>query len=405
MFRLNIQQLKSNPNFWLWIVFFLVITFGSSLTLFVGRNQDMEMRENLIVYAKTIEQSIDWQPFSAVLNTNPELLKPNDLKSLDVQLNNACKANKNCHFIYLLYSENAIKNQYQHINFLLDASPQPASEISHLGDSFFEATEGLKNAMSTKTALVEGPLTDRWGTWVTASVPLTTTQHTNNFVMLSVDVAATSWNKKILNKMLTPFVFTLFFLVILGLLMLLNNRREQAVNKILNLTSQLTQLVNHDPLTGLPNRRLLEDRLDQDLKAANRSGDIVAVFFLDLDHFKVINDTYGHLVGDQLLKDVAARLKLLLRSKDTVARIGGDEFIILLPKVMDEFKAKATAEKIMHGLASTFNIGNNVLLLKVSIGVAFYPQHGVSSEEIIKCADDAMYIAKRHGRNCFEVYS
>ena len=82
MFRLNIQQLKSNPNFWLWIVFFLVITFGSSLTLFVGRTQDMEMRENLIVYAKTIEQSIDWQPFSAVLNTNPELLKPNDLKKL-----------------------------------------------------------------------------------------------------------------------------------------------------------------------------------------------------------------------------------------------------------------------------------------------------------------------------------
>ena len=277
--QFNFQQLKLRPNFWLWVIFFLVVVFGFLLTLCVGKAQDIEMRENLIVYAKTIEQSIDWQPFSVVLNTNPELLKPSDLKNLEVQLNSACKANKNCHFIYLLYGENSNRNQHQHVNFLLDASPQQASEISHLGDLFFEATDGLKNAMSEKTALVEGPVIDRWGTWVTASVPLTTTRHTNNFVMLSVDVAVTGWNKKILIKMLTPFAFTLSFLGILSLLMTLNNRREQAVNKILDSTSQIAQLVNHDPLTGLPNRRLLEDRLDQALKAADRSEDNVAVFY------------------------------------------------------------------------------------------------------------------------------
>ena len=189
--QFNFQQLKLRPNFWLWVIFFLVVVFGFLLTLSVGKAQDIEMRENLIVYAKTIEQSIDWQPFSVVLNTNPELLKPSDLKNLEVQLNSACKANKNCHFIYLLYGESSNRNQHQHVNFLLDASPQQASEISHLGDLFFEATDGLKNAMSDKTALVEGPVRDRWGTWVTASVPLTTTRHTNNFVMLSVDVAVT----------------------------------------------------------------------------------------------------------------------------------------------------------------------------------------------------------------------
>ena len=403
--QFNFQQLKLRPNFWLWVIFFLVVVFGFLLTLCVGKAQDIEMRENLIVYAKTIEQTIDWQPFSVVLNTNPELLKPSDLKNLEVQLNSACKANKNCHFIYLLYGESSNRNQHQHVNFLLDASPQQASEISHLGDLFFEATDGLKNAMSEKTALVEGPVIDRWGTWVTASVPLTTTRHTNNFVMLSVDVAVTGWNKKILIKMLTPFAFTLSFLGILSLLMTLNNRREQAVNKILDSTSQIAQLVNHDPLTGLPNRRLLEDRLDQALKAANRSEDIVAVFFLDLDFFKAINDIHGHLVGDQLLKDVAIRLKQLLRSEDTVARIGGDEFILLLPKIKDELQAIATAEKIVHGLTLPFAIGNKVLVQNASIGIALYPQHGLSSDEMIKYADDAMYIAKRHGRNCFRLFS
>lgn len=403
MLKIKLKQLKNKANFWLWVVFILVFTIGTALTIFVGNAYNTEMRENLIVYAKTIEQSIDWKPFSSVLNNSPNAIKKSDLIILETQLNNACKANANCHFIYLLYSENT--NGSRRINFLLDASPQPASEISNPGDLFFEATDGLKNAMSGKTALVEGPVTDRWGTWVTASVPLTATQNTNNFVMLSVDVAVTGWNKKILTKMLTPFAFTLFFLGILGLLMILNNKREQAVIKILNSTNQLTQLVNHDPLTGLPNRRLLEDRLDQDLKAANRSGNIVAVFFLDLDYFKVINDTHGHLVGDQLLKDVAARLIQLLRLEDTVARIGGDEFVILLPKVTGELQAISTAEKIVRSLAMPFKIGNEVLVQNVSIGIALYPQHGVNAAEMIKCADDAMYVAKRNGRNCYELYS
>ncbi len=403
MFKLTFKQIKNRANFWLWVGFFLVFTFGSLLTVFVGKSQNTEMRENLIVYVKTIEQSINWQPFASVLNTNPNSLKKSDLTMLEAQLKSACKANKNCHFIYLLYSEKSDGNRQ--VNFLLDASPQPASEISQLGDLFFEATDALKIAMTDKSTLVEGPVTDRWGTWVSARTPLTTTADTSNFVMLNIDVAVTGWNQQILKKMLVPFTATLVFLSILVLLMISNNKREQVLNKIISSTSHLTLLANHDPLTGLPNRRLLEDRLDQALKAAKRSQEIVAVFFLDLDFFKVINDTHGHLAGDQLLKDVALRLVNQLRSQDTVARIGGDEFVILLPKVTDELQAIATAEKIVQSLTVPFMIGNEVLMQNVSVGVALYPQHGSSADEIIKCADDAMYVAKRHGRNCFELYS
>ena len=405
--QINFQELKSRSNFWLWVLFFFILILGSLLTLYVAKSQNTEMRENLIIYTKTIEQSINWQPYAAALNTNPRLLDISDLRALKVQLHNACKANKDCHFIYLLYSENTPKNQRanQQVKFLLDASPQPAADISNLGDLFVEATDALKEALSNKNALVEGPISDRWGTWVSARIPLTVTINTPNFVTLNIDVAVTGWNRQILKKLIAPITYTLIFLTILGLLMVLNNKREKALTNIINSSNQLTELVNHDALTGLPNRRLLEDRMDQALKAAKRSQEIVAVFFLDLDYFKIINDTHGHLVGDQLLKDVAVRLRQLLRSEDTVARIGGDEFVILLPKVKDELQALATAEKIVKGLATPFAMLNKVFVLNVSVGIALYPQHGKSAVEMIKCADDAMYVAKRHGRNCFELFS
>jgi diguanylate cyclase (GGDEF)-like protein len=163
-------------------------------------------------------------------------------------------------------------------------------------------------------------------------------------------------------------------------------------------------MANNDALTGLPNRRLLEDRMAQALKEASRAQQMVAVLFLDLDYFKVVNDTHGHVIGDQLLKSVGERLTDLLRAEDTVARIGGDEFVILLPKLNDEQQLVATAEKVISELALPFHIANQTLQVGVSIGIALYPQHDDSPSKLIKLADDAMYVAKRLGRNCYHVY-
>ena len=393
------RHIQYQPKFWYFILFSLTLLIGIMFSIYVSHAQDEEMRDNLITYTNTIEQSIDWKPFAATLNTNPNRIKPSDLAQLEMQLKNACKANSECHFIYLLYQDN---NQ---VKFLLDASSQPPSEISQLGEVFVEASDELKHVMNTRRPYVEGPVTDHWGTWVSTRVPVTSTIHTPNFVMLSIDVAATDWNRLVLKKTIVPVITTLIFLGILIGFFYQNKVRDRLFFEQLHSTSELNDLANNDALTGLPNRRLLEDRMIQALKSAKRTQHIVAVLFLDLDNFKPVNDSYGHAVGDELLKTVAGRLIRLLREEDTVARIGGDEFIILLPKLRVEQQAIVTAEKIVSELAMPFNILGHSVHIGASVGIVLYPRHDIDPYNLIKYADSAMYVAKRQGRNCYSIYT
>ena len=144
-----------------------------------------------------------------------------DLSGMNVQLNDACRANRDCHFIYLLYMEKS------DVKFLLDASPQPASEISKLAEVFVEATEPLQEAMLHERPWVEGPVTDHWGTWVSARVPVNIPLKGNHFAMLNIDVAATGWHSRIYKKALVPIVFTLIFSGIL-LWFVRKNRSENS---------------------------------------------------------------------------------------------------------------------------------------------------------------------------------
>ena len=404
MFKtLKFKNKQIPAQFWYWLLIIVTLLIGVLLSLFVAKSQDDEMRHNLIIYAKTIEQSIDWQPFSNILNTNPNQLKAADLATLGLQLNSACKANNDCHFIYLLYSD--YQSKHHHVKFLLDASPQQASEISQLADVFSEATTALKKAMLLKQPLVEGPIEDRWGTWVSARIPLNVTAQSAHFVMLNVDVAVNGWNQRVLKKTIVPLLFTLLFLSVLAALIYQHKKREKLLKQMFDSTTKLTVLANNDALTGLPNRRALEYKMEQALNFASLSQEMVAVLFLDLDFFKAINDKHGHAIGDYLLKSVSKRLTQLLRTHDTVARIGGDEFIILLPSLTDEHQANATAEKIIMELSKPFNVASFDEKIGVSIGLALYPKHGDNPDELIKCADDAMYDAKRKGRNCYVLYA
>ena len=384
-----------------WRYLFLLVCFfviGGLLTYYVTRSQDAEMRDYLTTYANTIERSIDWRPFENVLNTNPSNLNVSDLNGLNAQLNDACKANRECHFIYVLYIEQ------NDVKFLLDASPQPPSEISHLGEVFVEATQALKEALLLKKSLVEGPVTDHWGTWVSVRVPIKSTINTNHFVMLNIDVAADGWYARVYKKAIVPIAFTLIFSSFLLWLISKNRQREQQFNELTNSSSALSLIAHNDDLTGLSNRRLLEERMQQAIAAADDTQEMVGVLFLDLDYFKIVNDTHGHLVGDLLLKNVAERLKALQRVEDTIARIGGDEFVVLLPKLKNLQQAENIANKIIGELDRPFVIDNQILQLGVSVGIAIYPLHDENPKKLIKCADDAMYVAKRQGRNCYAVY-
>jgi len=165
------------------------------------------------------------------------------------------------------------------------------------------------------------------------------------------------------------------------------------------LEETIRQMAYQDSLTGLPNRSLLDDRLVQALTSAKRRTQKVTLLYLDLDGFKVINDTYGHRVGDELLRVVAARLTGQLRQSDTVARLGGDEFLVLLPDAGRARDGDRIARKILTSIRRPFRIGGRSLAISASIGMAIYPQDGRSAETLVKHADRAMYEAKAAGRD------
>ncbi|HYG87115.1 MAG TPA: EAL domain-containing protein [Azospirillum sp.] len=168
---------------------------------------------------------------------------------------------------------------------------------------------------------------------------------------------------------------------------------------------EVRNLAYFDALTGLPNRRLLMDRLGQAIANAHRHGAPLAVMFLDLDLFKRINDTLGHDAGDRVLVEMARRLTGCLREGDTVARIAGDEFVLVLSELEDPADAAKVAERAIAAIQAPIDLGDRCVFVTTSIGVAVYPDDGLSADALLKCADVAMYQAKQGGRNGFQIYS
>ena len=168
---------------------------------------------------------------------------------------------------------------------------------------------------------------------------------------------------------------------------------------------ELSYMATHDPLTGLPNRMLFMDRLKMALAHAKRNKQKLAVMMLDLDHFKNINDTLGHLVGDRLLKEIGLRLTGLLRQNDTISRLGGDEFIILLSEIVRMEDSVEVAEKILKAIQQPFICDSHQLITSTSIGIAIYPDDCQDMDSLMKNADMAMYSVKAHGRNSYQFFT
>ena len=164
---------------------------------------------------------------------------------------------------------------------------------------------------------------------------------------------------------------------------------------------QIRYMALHDALTGLPNRALLQDRLGQAIALARRHRAKIAVLMLDLDHFKNVNDSLGHSVGDRLLEAVSKRLKACLRASDIVARLGGDEFVIGLPEASNDANIEQVAQKVLTSLSEPFRIEGHELAISASIGISQYPADGEASEALLQGADAAMYEAKKSGRGTY----
>lgn len=161
------------------------------------------------------------------------------------------------------------------------------------------------------------------------------------------------------------------------------------------------QRANYDLLTGLPNRRLFLERLERNVKHAGRIGGQITLLFIDLDHFKEVNDKFGHSIGDILLQVTTGRIRACVREADTVARLGGDEFTIILQDLKDTGHAEIVARKILAALAAPFHIFNDTIHISGSIGIALSPQDAATPDQLLIKADEAMYMAKKGGLNQF----
>ncbi|HYD80254.1 MAG TPA: EAL domain-containing protein [Paucimonas sp.] len=190
-----------------------------------------------------------------------------------------------------------------------------------------------------------------------------------------------------------------------------NGRAHRMTGTITDITEkkrseeQIWRQANFDVLTGLPNRALFRDRLSQEVSKAERSGEPLALLFIDLDRFKEANDLLGHDVGDVLLMRAAERISASVRASDTVARLGGDEFTVILPEAENATAVDHVAEKILETLSKPFCLGDEMIYLSASIGITLYPTDAADPEGLIRNADQAMYAAKRSGRNQYSYFT
>lgn len=204
-------------------------------------------------------------------------------------------------------------------------------------------------------------------------------------------------------------LINLLLLLVIGLLwrlsaQLAHSRRLEVENKIAH-AEQIEYLAYHDGLTGLPNRSLFSKLLCQNIAQGVRANTQLALMFLDLDHFKYINDTLGHDAGDDLLKEVSQRLRDALRESDIVARLGGDEFVVILPVVKTAEECLTVARKIIQTVAKPYQLAGQNFSVTASIGISMFPEDGRDEETLTKHADIAMYKAKQEGKNTFQLYS
>ena len=177
------------------------------------------------------------------------------------------------------------------------------------------------------------------------------------------------------------------------------------ISSIKEYEEKLKHAAHHDALTGLANRALFGIHLDRTYQDAKRNNEGFALLFLDLDGFKKVNDTLGHKAGDQLLQQIATRIKTCIRDVDTAARFGGDEFIIILAGIGQPSDAELVAAKIINTISEPVIFGDKSVTVSTSIGISLYPDDGADSEKLLHAADSAMFRAKSRGKNNYRLYS
>jgi len=359
----------------------VLLIAGLAVTTVSGRRADHEARRNLLLRTAGAAAALDPSLLVNLTGTPTDEGKP-FFAAIRDRLAAIRSANPDARFVYLLGMRDG------KVVFLADGEPRDSKDYSPPGQVYDAATNGLWSAFSTGASFVEGPLSDAWGTWVSGLVPIRDPATGRVLAVLGMDIDARDWPKQITPYRLSTLVLVVVS-VVLALSSLLFQQRQDEV--------QLRRLATHDFLTGIPNRFVIQQMLQRAVSRA-RQGHSGAFLFLDVDNFKLVNDTFTHSAGDRILNALADLLRANLRDGDLLARLGGDEFAVLLD-VTDPEEAGAVAERLRAAVSEhRFIVGRQAVDLSLSIGLVTI-DGTMDAEYILNTADIALHAAKERGRN------
>jgi diguanylate cyclase (GGDEF)-like protein len=282
------------------------------------------------------------------------------------------------------------------IIFLADAEPVSSPNYSPPGQVYYEATDLLRGVFVTKQPAVEGPVEDRWGDWVSGLAPIVDSQTGDVIAIFGFDVSAKNWIATTSRFRWLGITISVLVTAAILLFGLFGFKQHEHAAKV-------RYAARHDPLTGLVNRRVLVEELQQRIAERARKG--VAILYLDLDHFKDVNDTLGHSVGDELLCAAAARLINHVRRSDCVGRFGGDEFVIIVEADDVVAEAEKLAGRLISALQEPYEINGNHIRSGASIGIAVCKSKNDDAERLMSYADMALYQAKREDRGNCQIFT
>lgn len=360
------------------IFLFVYLTYRSEKAMIY---QQIDKRLYAIAKSQTLLLAPDFHDRAIAPSS---ISKTEDLQNID-RLSNFAKS-AHLSYVYSLIEYNG--NIYFTASSATDKERATGHNMTRYFDLYEDVAPAIKSAVHQQRLIFDDS-SDKWGTFRSIIIPLVSPSGRPYSVGADIPVDAINEMLWIQAVQYFAYAFILFLLSFFSLLWRLKH---------------IKKLAYYDPLTSLPNRMELANRVNYAITNAQRNHDSFAILFLDLDHFKEINDTLGHNVGDELLIEVSKRIKSVLRKADTASRMGGDEFVLLLP-FTDAVGIPHVAQNLLEIIAQPYHIRDNELTVTASIGIALYPVDGRDLQTLSKNADSAMYSAKKEGRQCYQFFT
>jgi len=382
------KVLYKRSGIWFWVILFAVICVTSALVFVVAKSVNTRLRVNFLTQASLVASSIDLERLRNLRGDKSDIKSPDYIR-VKSQLTSARLSNKEIRFLYLMGQ----KRDGQ-VFFFCDTQKAGSENYAPPGLIYKEISNEYLTVFKTGISTVTGEVEDRWGKVVTALVPIKDKKTNKLIAMLGMDMKSVDFYSLVITRNLLPSGLTLLTIILVVALVLFARK-----------TRKLKRLLGIDPLTALLNRRNILDTANTEINRLTESGQALSTIAIDIDNFKNINDCHGHRYGDRVLQEISQCLKNTIRKTDFVGRIGGEEFMVLLPAT-NKTLAIDVAEKLRFAIESLEIPGSDLkpVHISASFGVSENWKDNTDFGELLAQADQALYVSKNEGRNQFNAY-